>query len=335
MPSSSPEFITLCNIVHPDGREFVFSIKGRPFSMLASKKLSIPTTSLIDYSLVSELGLKMSDLQCSKFTFGGQRFRVLGKIVQTVQTIKDGVVSGTVHLRANVVEGLRNVFDSHSIAGKKFSEMLSGKVSHTKPPTTPQSTPPCSTRSSKTSSPTPTVTKVKRSPPGFPAVPQYSGGHKMKVSHAVPTTPRNKPLSGHVRRLQLKPGEDQDQYRTWHQGRVLEIDHDIEDAPSLALVKVLRQRDDPLKYMHGANFREYCRFPGLNLEVADAVLYHGVDSTPGLPYEDSMSRIMMVYNEREVEALESLGVEFPEQKTCYTLEPMTLADLHCDDIPLP
>ena len=334
MKSSSSEFITLCNVDHPDGREFVFSIKGRPFSMLESKKLSTPTTSLIDYSLVNELGLKMSDLQCSKFTYGGQRFRILGKIVQTVQTIKDGVVNGTVHLRANVVEGLRTVFDSHSIAGQKFSELLARKVSHTKPPTTPQSTPARSTGSSRKSCPTPTPTpsKVKSSPPGFPAVPQYPG-HQMEVSHAVPTVPRNKPAAGRVRRLQLKPGEDKDQYKPWHQGRVLEVDHEV--APGLAWVKVLRQRDDPLKYMHGAYFREYCRFPGLNLEVADAVLYHGVDSTPGLPYEDAMSRIMVVYNEQEVEALESHGVEFPERDSCYDLTPMTLADFHCDDIPLP
>ena len=152
----------------------------------------------------------------------------------------------------------------------------------------------------------------------------------MKVSHAVPTTPRNKPAAGHVRRLQHKPGEDKDGDKPWHQGRVLEVAPD-----GLALVKVLRQRDDPLKTLRGDYFREYCRFPGLEVEVADAVLYHGVDTTPGLPYEDSMSRIMVIYNEQEVEALESLGVEFPEQDTCYDLTPVTLADLECDDIPLP
>ena len=155
----------------------------------------------------------------------------------------------------------------------------------------------------------------------------------MDVSHEVPTTPRNKPLSGHVRRLQLKPGEDKDKHKPWHQGRVLEVDH--EDVPSLAWVKVLRQKNDPLKNRHGAYLREYCRFPGLDLEVGDAVLYHGVDSTPGLPNEEAMACIMVVYNEREVEALESLGVEFPEWDTSYDLTPMTLADLECDDIPLP
>ena len=101
-------------------------------------------------------------------------------------------------------------------------------------------------------------------------------------------------------------------------------------------MKVLRQRDDPLKTLHGDYFREYCRFPGLEVKVADAVLYHGVDSTPGLPYEEAMSRIMVIYNEQEVEALQSLGVEFPEPDTRYLQRaPQTLADLCCDDIPLP
>ena len=79
----------------------------------------------------------MSDLQCSKFSYGGQRFRILGKISQTVQTITNGMISGTVHIRTSVVEGLRDVFDSHGIVGKKFSELLPRKVSHTTPPNLP------------------------------------------------------------------------------------------------------------------------------------------------------------------------------------------------------
>ena len=98
MPASNQDFITLCYNDYPEQKEFVFSMKGRPFSMLSSQKLPVPTSSLIDFNLVSDLGLRMTDLQCSKFSYGGQKFRILGKISQTVQTITDGVVSGTVHL---------------------------------------------------------------------------------------------------------------------------------------------------------------------------------------------------------------------------------------------
>ena len=130
MPSLSNEkqkYLTLC-YDHPDQREFVFTIKGRPFSMLSTPKLPVPSTSLIDYNLVRDLGLKMEELQCSKFSYGGSRFRILGKISQTIQTIKDGVVSGTAHLSAAVVENLTATFDTHSIAGKKMTEFLEKKV---------------------------------------------------------------------------------------------------------------------------------------------------------------------------------------------------------------
>ena len=111
MPTKNDELITLCYDNYPDQREFVFAIKGRPFSMLSTQRLPVPTSSLIDYKLVRDLGLKMDDLQCSKFTFGGQKMRILGKISQTVQTINNGITSGTIHLRASVVENLSEIFE--------------------------------------------------------------------------------------------------------------------------------------------------------------------------------------------------------------------------------
>ena len=232
---SSSEYVTLCYDNYPDQREFVFSMKGRPFAMLSTQKLPVPTTSLIDFTLVSELGLKMSDLQCSKFSYGGQKFRVLGKISQTVQTITNGMISGTVHMRASVVEGLRTVFDSHGIAGKKFSELLTRKVSHISPPASPKPSTPRSTRSKGSKSPTATTPSTTRSsmgpttpsatrsstpssPPGFPSVPQY---YRPDVTEPEPDIPMNKPPPGYERTLQLKP--DKSRSRSWHQGRVVKI----------------------------------------------------------------------------------------------------------------
>ena len=74
------KFITLCYDHYPEQREFVFAVKGRPFSMLATPKLPTPTSTLIGHNLVRELGLKMDDIQCSKFTFACHRFRILGRI---------------------------------------------------------------------------------------------------------------------------------------------------------------------------------------------------------------------------------------------------------------
>ena len=120
----SQQFITLCYDNYPEQREFVFAIKGRPFSMLSTQKLPTPSTTLIDHSLVKELGLKLEDVQCSKYSFAGHKFRILGRISQTIQTIQNGVIFGTAHMRASVVENLSHIFDSHSIAGKKMSTCI-------------------------------------------------------------------------------------------------------------------------------------------------------------------------------------------------------------------
>ena len=312
MPKSSSDFITLCYDNYPDQREFVFSIKGRPFSMLSSQKISVPTTSLIDFNLVNDLGLKMTDLQCSKFTYGGQRFRILGKISQTVQTITNGVISGTVHLRASVVEGLRSVFDSHSIAGKKFSEMLCKKVSHTNPSASPSisspgstpSSPPGSTPSSPSSSTTSprtprSATKVKgqSSPPGFSAVPKYPT-QLTEVTTTEPSVPTYKPPPGYVRRLQLKPEDSED--RMWRYGRVSRV---VDSNPQLAFVYVYSSPDDPFSNDQTI-YRTRCY--GNNVSVNDVVLfetwYNGEDD----PWA------YVNYNEDEVRQLQLRGVKIPD-----------------------
>ena len=309
MPTSSSAYVTLCYDNYPDQREFVFSMKGRPFSMLSSQKLSVPSTSLIDFNLVHELGLKMTDLQCSKFSFGGQKFRILGKISQTVQTITNGVISGTVHMRASVVEGLRSVFDSHSIAGKKFSEMLLKKISDADPPASPTPSPPPSTGPSKVSgqsSPgkasavSSTCSTPSRanpsSPPGFPSAPQYN---RPDVTCTEPSVAMDRPPPGHVRTLQLKP--DENRYRSWHQGRVIEIDRQI-NRPDLACVDVLQPCGT-------YNFvgSDFCQYPGLKVEVNDVVLFCKYESPP-----DLSSRIYVVYSKEEVDQLKARGVEIPD-----------------------
>ena len=179
-------------------------MKGRPFAMLSSQRLPVPSTSLIDFNLISDLGLKMSDLQCSKFSYGGQKLRILGKISQMVQTITDGVISGTVHLRASVVEGLRTAFDSHSIAGKKFTELLQRKVSHTSPPASPASTPSSTSTRSSRSPATPKAAKVKSAP-----------GQVRSPPPNIPTKPLLSPKP-----LQLPPPSPPSQEDDWLHGRI-------------------------------------------------------------------------------------------------------------------
>ena len=48
-----------------NGKEYVFSRKGRPFAAQVSPHLPTPTSSLLDYDLVKKLGLPLVDIQCS------------------------------------------------------------------------------------------------------------------------------------------------------------------------------------------------------------------------------------------------------------------------------
>ena len=114
--------------------EFIFCVKGRPFPCLVSPHLPTPTSSLVDYGLVRDVGLKMNDLQCSKFSFGGHKMRILGKVSITVQCIHDGVSSGTFHIKGNVVLDLAKNFDTECVAGSKMKSLL---MRGTSSPSTP------------------------------------------------------------------------------------------------------------------------------------------------------------------------------------------------------
>ena len=85
--------------------EFVFTCKGRPFAVLVSDHIPTPTSTLLDYDLVKSLGLKITDLQCRKFCFAGNKLRILGRVSTAVQCLDQGRVSSNYHIK----QGLRGV----------------------------------------------------------------------------------------------------------------------------------------------------------------------------------------------------------------------------------
>ena len=90
-----------------------------------SSNLPTPTSNLIDYDLIRDLSLKMTDLQCQKFHFAGNKFRILGKVSTTVQCIKEGSLSGVnFHIKALVVSDLNKIMDTHCVAGVKMKDFL-------------------------------------------------------------------------------------------------------------------------------------------------------------------------------------------------------------------
>jgi len=111
-------------------KEFVVACRGRPFSILTAPKFPVPAFTMIDFNLVRDLKLRMTDLQCAKFFYGGQKLRILGKISTSVQCIMDGAPIGNMHFKAHVVQDMYQIFDTHSIAGKSLSEKLIGPPYH-------------------------------------------------------------------------------------------------------------------------------------------------------------------------------------------------------------
>ena len=192
---------TLCNRYPNQEQEYVFCTKGRPFGCLVSPHLPTPTSSLIDYGLVRDVGMKMTDLQYTKLSFCGQKFRILGKVSVTVQTIHNGLASGNFHLKANVVLDLFKNLDIECVAGAKLTKQLEGTEScaeslgsgSSSPPSSPRSSPSTPARSPR---PSPAASPPRRaapasptSPPGFPAQPQYRDSAPSQQSHHWPPAP--------------------------------------------------------------------------------------------------------------------------------------------------
>merc|ERR1719481_2574009 len=113
---STMKFTTTTYNYNNNEQEMVFCYKARPFAVLSSSFFPKPTSSFIDHHLVMELGIKMSDIGCKKFSFCGKKLRMLGKVSFTAQCVQDGRVFGNFHFKASVVEDLKIHFDSHAIA---------------------------------------------------------------------------------------------------------------------------------------------------------------------------------------------------------------------------
>ena len=115
-------------------QEFVFCCKGKPFATLVSSNLPTPTSNLVDYDLVKDLNLKMTDLQCQKYHFAGNRFRILGKVSTTVQCVEEGALSGVnFHIKGLVVSDLNKILDTHCVAGGRMKEFLVPDATHVSP----------------------------------------------------------------------------------------------------------------------------------------------------------------------------------------------------------
>ena len=189
---------TLCNRYPNDDQEYVFCYRGRPFGCLLSPHLPTPTATLVDYNLVKDLGMKMYDLQYQKFSYCGNKLRILGRVAISIQTIHDGLASGSFSIKANVVLDLNKSVDCESVAGVKLTSKLlrdadstimstpsSSRCSSPSPSAqSPSASPSAQSPTARPPAPSPPSPQARTSattppppsppsPPGFPIQPQY------------------------------------------------------------------------------------------------------------------------------------------------------------------
>ena len=81
---------------------------------------------MVDQSLIKELKIPLSDPQCTKFTYNGEKTRILGKVRTTVQCIVNGAPAGNLYFKAHVIQDLYKLFETHSIAGGPLLDKLVG-----------------------------------------------------------------------------------------------------------------------------------------------------------------------------------------------------------------
>ena len=175
---------TLCNTYANQDQEYIFCSKGRPFGCLVSPYLPTPTATLIDYALVRDVGMKMSDLQYTKLSYAGNKFRILGKVCVTVQTIHGGLASGNFNLKASVVLDLHKTLDIESVAGVKMTKQLTRNDSLN----TSSSSAPCLGAEDISSCSTSQASSPPRSPPPAPAA-------RPPAPRTAPRSPPTRPRS--------------------------------------------------------------------------------------------------------------------------------------------
>ena len=216
-----------------DENEFILCCKGRPFAVLVSPHTPTPTSTLLDYDLARSLGLKLTNLQCRKYSFAGYKLRVLGTVTTAVQCVQNGKVGSTFHLRCDVVADLYSTLDTHCVASAKLQQHLGSQeviviVDDVVKPLAPDAEAPPGPRAAACAAPPrPTTTRTPpapagvtplaptpstppqaspcaavrsprspRSPPGFPASPQHAASLPAASRPAKATVPVRRVVDG-------------------------------------------------------------------------------------------------------------------------------------------
>ena len=192
---------------YPDSdSEFVFSYRGQPFAAAVASNYLAPTSRLIDFAMVRDFKMKMTDFKCQKFSFANQKLRIVGKISSFVQYVKDGTPLGQYKFSATVVRGLTQALDVDSIAGTKLVSQLTGQSGDAKPspePAANTSPKKCEDAAKSVPAAVPGVQPVAApaAPPGLAQVPPAAS-----AAPPAPSTPPRTPSTSSARSPRSPPG---------------------------------------------------------------------------------------------------------------------------------
>lgn len=107
-----------------EGRH-IFVCKKYPFEILRSSTFPAPNENLIDENFVHKLNLTQTNITCENYRLGSETVRLVGKVSTTIQTVSEGIVIGSMQLKATVVRDLKLLFGTEALPGLQLSEKLS------------------------------------------------------------------------------------------------------------------------------------------------------------------------------------------------------------------
>ena len=113
-----------------NGADFSFVCSKIPFAISCLSDMASHGNNLIDLDLVNKMRIPLTNIKVTRMIVSGQSVRSVGFINQTVQCVRRGKVTGTIHLQARVIRDLYTLFDVDCVASSRTYTKLMGR----KPP---------------------------------------------------------------------------------------------------------------------------------------------------------------------------------------------------------
>ena len=110
-----------------NGSDYTFVCSRIPFAVSCSSILPHGEYNLIDLDLVLKMKIPLQRIKVERYSVMGESMRAVGFVSQTIQCVRQGRVSGNIHLQAKVVRDLYSMYNVDCIASRKTFTRLVGK----------------------------------------------------------------------------------------------------------------------------------------------------------------------------------------------------------------